>query len=378
MRSSAAAMVAPVLPAEIMALARPSRTASAARTSVESFLRRTPCAGSSCIPMTSDASMRSSVTSIGTGTARRGRHGPTSTTGIPEAAARALRRGLGRGRRRRPSRRRRREACACPLEWISRRRRRRGRGTSRTTRTRRVGRLGIATTWAEAARRGVQLPGAGTTAAGLRLRCLLLGNGHRSLFRWGVDRRPVRDRGSTRGHRAASGLHHVIGRRVHRHRRSRTPDSVSSSTNPSSAAQRSSVTVVSHSRTAVVLRSTPQLGTARRSRREQTVRRRARAAPSREPSAPGRVGCSRSGTHRDRSARSGTARRRRRLPHRRSSRGSGDTRRPVGADGSDRRRCRRSAIRGAARRRGRRPGVVVDVERLAVRSSTSTSRTAPG
>jgi hypothetical protein len=55
MRSSAAAIVAPVLPAEIMALALPSRTASAARTSVESFLRRTPCAASSSMPMTSDA-----------------------------------------------------------------------------------------------------------------------------------------------------------------------------------------------------------------------------------------------------------------------------------------------------------------------------------
>ncbi len=39
-RNSADAIVAPVLPAEIIAPARPSRTASAARTSVESFLRR--------------------------------------------------------------------------------------------------------------------------------------------------------------------------------------------------------------------------------------------------------------------------------------------------------------------------------------------------
>ena len=40
-RSSADAIVAPVLPAEIIADAFPSRTASAARTSVESFLLRT-------------------------------------------------------------------------------------------------------------------------------------------------------------------------------------------------------------------------------------------------------------------------------------------------------------------------------------------------
>ena len=46
-------MVAPVLPAETMAMALPSRTASAARTSDESFLRRTPWAGSSSMPMTS-------------------------------------------------------------------------------------------------------------------------------------------------------------------------------------------------------------------------------------------------------------------------------------------------------------------------------------
>ena len=38
-------MVAPVLPAETMAEALPSRTASAARTSDESFLRRTPGPG---------------------------------------------------------------------------------------------------------------------------------------------------------------------------------------------------------------------------------------------------------------------------------------------------------------------------------------------
>ena len=60
MRSSAEAMAAPVLPAETMAMARPSRTASAARTSEESFFRRTPWAGSSSMPMTSLAAMSGS------------------------------------------------------------------------------------------------------------------------------------------------------------------------------------------------------------------------------------------------------------------------------------------------------------------------------
>ena len=46
-------MVAPVLPALTMAEALPSRTSSAARTSDESFLRRTPWAGSSSMAMTS-------------------------------------------------------------------------------------------------------------------------------------------------------------------------------------------------------------------------------------------------------------------------------------------------------------------------------------
>ena len=60
MRRRAAPIVAPVLPALTMAAALPSRTASAARTSEESFLRRTPWAGSSRMPMTSDAGMISS------------------------------------------------------------------------------------------------------------------------------------------------------------------------------------------------------------------------------------------------------------------------------------------------------------------------------
>ena len=52
-RNKALAMVAPVLPALTMAQARPSRTASAQRTSEESRFTRTARPGSSSIPMTS-------------------------------------------------------------------------------------------------------------------------------------------------------------------------------------------------------------------------------------------------------------------------------------------------------------------------------------
>ncbi len=75
-------MVAPVLPAATMADALPSRTASAARTSEESFLRRTPCAGSSSMAMTSDAAMTSSPPVSPTSSGR-----PTSTTGMPSSSA---------------------------------------------------------------------------------------------------------------------------------------------------------------------------------------------------------------------------------------------------------------------------------------------------
>ena len=81
MRNNALAMVAPVLPAEIIALALPSRTASAARTKVESRLRRTDCAGSSSISMTSLACKR------GSSPMPSRPSGPTSRMGIPKAAA---------------------------------------------------------------------------------------------------------------------------------------------------------------------------------------------------------------------------------------------------------------------------------------------------
>ena len=61
-RSSAEAMVAPVLPAETMADALPSRTASAARTSEESFIRRTLAPGSASMAITSEAGQDLQVT----------------------------------------------------------------------------------------------------------------------------------------------------------------------------------------------------------------------------------------------------------------------------------------------------------------------------
>ena len=80
-RSSAEAIVAPVLPAEIIADALPSRTASAARTSVESFFVRTAAPGSSSIAISSLAGMSGMSASW----TRSG--GPTSTTGMPSSTA---------------------------------------------------------------------------------------------------------------------------------------------------------------------------------------------------------------------------------------------------------------------------------------------------
>jgi hypothetical protein len=64
-----------------MAEALPSRTASAARTSDESFMRRTLEPGSASMGMTSDAA----ITSRGPGSPiSSGR--PTSTTGMPNSS----------------------------------------------------------------------------------------------------------------------------------------------------------------------------------------------------------------------------------------------------------------------------------------------------
>jgi len=62
-------MVAPVLPALTMADARPSRTASAARTSEESFMRRTLEPASASMAMTSDASGATDPPSVAVGAA---------------------------------------------------------------------------------------------------------------------------------------------------------------------------------------------------------------------------------------------------------------------------------------------------------------------
>ena len=86
MRSKALAIAAPVLPALTMAEARPSRTASAALTRLESFFVRTLWAGSSCIAMTSAAAS----TSRPPVSPREPSVGPTSTTGIPSSSAARL------------------------------------------------------------------------------------------------------------------------------------------------------------------------------------------------------------------------------------------------------------------------------------------------
>ena len=82
MRSSAEPMAAPVLPADTIADARPSRTASAARTSDESFIVRTLDPGSASIGITSEASMTSRPPVSPNSSGR-----PTSTTGIPNSSA---------------------------------------------------------------------------------------------------------------------------------------------------------------------------------------------------------------------------------------------------------------------------------------------------
>jgi hypothetical protein len=68
MRRSAEAIVAPVLPAETMAEALPSRTASAARTSDESFIFRTLEPGSALMPITSEAEITSRSPARGSST----------------------------------------------------------------------------------------------------------------------------------------------------------------------------------------------------------------------------------------------------------------------------------------------------------------------
>ena len=82
MRRRALAIAAPVLPALTIADARPSRTASAARTTDESFLRRTPPAGSSCMSTTSLASSTSMPHVLPMASRR-----PTRRMGTPSSSA---------------------------------------------------------------------------------------------------------------------------------------------------------------------------------------------------------------------------------------------------------------------------------------------------
>src|SRR5580704_11433364 len=84
MRSSAEAMVAPVLPADTMAEALPSRTSSAARTKEESFFLRMLAAGSSSMAMTSLQGKTSSPSGSPSmsGTPTRITESPSSSTAL--------------------------------------------------------------------------------------------------------------------------------------------------------------------------------------------------------------------------------------------------------------------------------------------------------
>src|SRR5579883_3069353 len=181
MRSRAAAMVAPVLPALTMADALPSRTSSATRTREESFLRRTACPASSSIPMTSVHATSSrpagSPTSSG---------GPTSTTGTPcsSAACRAPatispgarsppiastatgRAASSAGERRRPRR-----VTSVDLDGLAPL-------VPPAVRAHDMGQLRLVAVRADAPRRRCQAPVRGLAAAALGLGRLLLGDCH--------------------------------------------------------------------------------------------------------------------------------------------------------------------------------------------------------
>src|SRR5665213_3017081 len=170
MRSSADAIVAPVLPADTMAQALPSRTSSAARTSEESFFCRTLAAGSSPIVMTSlqakTSSPRGSPSSSGIPT--RMTESPSSSTAArapatiylgaksPPIASRAMGRPnlvdlYG-------------DATLVPT----------------TVRAHDVGQFRRRALGTDTARRSFQGPVRGTAAAGLRFAGLALRDGHRS------------------------------------------------------------------------------------------------------------------------------------------------------------------------------------------------------
>src|ERR1700733_14109650 len=181
MRSRAEAMVAPVLPAETMADALPSRTSSAARTREESFLRRTPPAGSSSMPMTS---VHGNSSNPWVSPTRSG--GPTSTMPTPCCSeARRAPSTISPGARSPPMA----STATGSVARIS--------GLGRSPRRLKsvdldrlaplvpaaagadhVGRLGRLAVRAHAAGRQVQTPGPGQVAAALGLGFLLLGDGH--------------------------------------------------------------------------------------------------------------------------------------------------------------------------------------------------------
>ena len=173
-RRSADAIAAPVLPADTIADALPSRTASAARTSDESFLRRTPCAGSSCISMTSLASISSK-------SPRSSVAGPTSATGIPASAASRAPAMISSGARSPPIAS---SAIGSTSDQLSMSRSgdldRDAVAVPAAAGAHRVRQLGVAAAGADAAGRGAELPRTGAAAARLGLRLLLLGNSHRA------------------------------------------------------------------------------------------------------------------------------------------------------------------------------------------------------
>src|SRR6478609_6336321 len=180
MRRSALAMVAPVLPALTIADARPSRTASAARTSEESFMVRTLDAASASMAMTSDASMSSRPWVSPMASAR-----PTRTMGMPSSsAAWAAPATISPG------------ALSPPMASTALGRVLTGRAgdsvdvdrleavVPAAVATHHVRTLHRAATGAGAARRRGDLPGRGPAAAALGLGGLLLGDGHRCSSVW--------------------------------------------------------------------------------------------------------------------------------------------------------------------------------------------------
>src|ERR1700728_401326 len=179
-RKRAEAIVAPVLPALTMAEALPSRTSSAERTSDESFLRRTPWAGSSSMAMTSvqATSSRPNVSPTRSG-------GPTRTTGIPSSAARRAPATISAGALSPPmaSMATGRSAAAgegaLPLGLKSVDLDGDASRVPATARADHVGGLRLGAVPAHAARRRLQHPVGGLAATALGLRGLLLRDSHR-------------------------------------------------------------------------------------------------------------------------------------------------------------------------------------------------------